>query len=88
MITQGRRVYPDKDNCLNLQPCDYGRDNDGIWLVRTPNVNIGECCINRWNIIEHEDKTITASPSIMVKGGPDGKYSWHGFLEKGIWREV
>lgn len=47
---------------------------------------------------EHDDGTITVRPSILhhdrVRGmqapggaiiGPDG---WHGFLERGVWREV
>lgn len=33
-------------------------------------------------VVEHEDRTITVSPSILY---PDG---WHGFLERGVWREV
>lgn len=34
-------------------------------------------------VTEHEDGTITASPSIY--DAPEG---WHGYLERGIWREV
>ncbi len=34
-------------------------------------------------ITEHEDGTITVSPSIY--DAPDG---WHGYLERGVWREV
>jgi hypothetical protein len=41
-------------------------------------------------VIEHEDGTITVSPSILW--GPDQmpgypETHWHGFLERGIWRE-
>lgn len=34
-------------------------------------------------VTEHEDGTITVSPSIF--DAPDG---WHGFLERGVWRSV
>lgn len=34
------------------------------------------------SIVEHEDGTITVSPSILVTGGEE----WHGYLERGIWR--
>jgi hypothetical protein len=37
-------------------------------------------------IVEHEDGTITVSPSILVTGS-HGK-QWHGYLERGVWREV
>jgi hypothetical protein len=36
------------------------------------------------DVVEHVDGTISVSPSILVTGGG----SWHGFLERGIWREV
>ncbi len=34
---------------------------------------------------EHADGTITISPSIEIHAGKCGY--WHGFLERGIWRE-
>lgn len=39
---------------------------------------------NAWGFEEHEDGSITLSPSIFVNP-PTG---WHGFLERGVWREV
>lgn len=36
------------------------------------------------SVIEHDDGTITVSPSILVTGH-DGR--WHGYLERGTWRE-
>jgi hypothetical protein len=38
----------------------------------------------KWTITEHEDKTITVTPSIWFNS-PTG---WHGFLERGVWRRV
>jgi hypothetical protein len=39
-------------------------------------------------VVEHEDGTITVSPSILVSTSRDGKplEVWHGFLERGVWR--
>lgn len=37
-------------------------------------------------VTEHEDRTITVSPSILVSGG--GVKEWHGYLERGVWRSV
>lgn len=33
-----------------------------------------------------EDGTITVSPSILISHW-EGR-SWHGYLERGVWREV
>lgn len=40
-------------------------------------------------VTEHEDGTITVSPSILVSG-QDGerRFERHGYLERGIWRDV
>lgn len=37
-------------------------------------------------ITEHEDGTVTVSPSILATRGDHG-HDWHGFLERGVWRE-
>ena len=37
-------------------------------------------------VVEHEDGTITVSPSILITGH-HGK-QWHGYLERGVWRKV
>lgn len=39
----------------------------------------------RWTITEESDGTVTASPSIGCGKSP---YYWHGYLERGVWREV
>jgi hypothetical protein len=86
---QGRRVYPDSDAYLacNMEPGDYGKSIDGAWYVCTPKDGLtritgnGENMAN-WKVEEHADGTITVSPSINQIG------LWHGFLEKGTWREV
>lgn len=35
-------------------------------------------------IVEHDDGTITVSPSILIKTHVG---TWHGFLKKGFWKE-
>jgi hypothetical protein len=36
-------------------------------------------------VVEHEDGTITVSPSILTGRG---ERQWHGYLEHGVWRQV
>lgn len=71
------------------QPGDYARIvKDGepyAWYVMTPNGHQGT--LRNHTVIEHDDGTVTASPSIVVSlvGTDEG---WHGYLEGGVWREV
>lgn len=94
---QGRRhdVVPWK-----LEPGDYtvrvdaGTGSRTAW-VRLPNGN-GPSLLNGWSLTEHDDGTITVSPSILAheRNGLDENDQpvtypeWHGFLERGVWREV
>lgn len=82
---KGRRIYPDESGKLAYSPGDYGREADGKWMCRPPNPKIHLGSLERHEVIEHEDGTITVSPSILIRQG-DG-LSWHGFLKKGIWSE-
>lgn len=91
---QGRRVYitqepteadpyPLPDDC---HPGDYWfSPQTGVWMVYCPKGGIGS--VAKHTVVEHEDKTITVSPSILLTYGSNGE-SWHGYLERGIWREV
>ena len=85
--TQGRRHDVDLHE---MEPGDYGRtpatqrDPDGLWCCRAPNGYGGNLASHE--IVEHEDGTITASPSILIHRPPEGE--WHGYLERGVWREV
>lgn len=64
----------------------YGKE---YWNCKTPNGHYG--CLVDHKVIEHEGGTITVSPSILVSmstGSAKTKKSlWHGYLEKGVWRE-
>lgn len=90
-ITQGRRLpdgskwYGDDEN--SARAGDYGRvlmDGEWVWRCRTPNGFGGH--LGQHEVTEYEDGTITVSPSILVSSPPEG--AWHGFLERGVWREV
>ena len=58
------------------------------WMCCTPNGHSGTLCAH--TVVEHEDGTITVSPSILIRTSYDsGKTMvelWHGYLELGIWR--
>lgn len=81
---QGRRL-PDGDATMaDYEPGDYAKDlRTGWWFFRTPNGLFAS--MRSHTITEHEDGSITASPSILVSGPNIGQ--WHGFLERGVWRE-
>jgi hypothetical protein len=85
---QGRRIYckPEEIFPEEIKPGDYWRDNDGLWMVCPPVEGVGLDligCIQKHQIIEHEDKTITASPSVLIQ---NHRGTYHGFLVKGEWR--
>jgi hypothetical protein len=71
----------------SLEPGGYRR-SDGEWECVTPNGLRGR--LTNHDVTEHEGGTITVSPSILVEwpnASGKGK-SWHGYLERGVWREV
>ena len=76
---QGRR-RPDGTDVSELEAGDYVK-RGSIWWVCLPNGVPGRLN-DGWTVEEHEDETITVSPSIDDPGG------WHGFLERGVWRSV
>lgn len=80
---QGQRIeYPDGDG--NWPPANgsYFKGKTGDWFAMTPNGMYGNLSAHK--VTEHDDGTITVSPSILVTGH-DGSY--HGYLEHGVWRE-
>ena len=73
-----------------LQAGDYWKviyvDGSEHWYCLAPSVDgqasaIGN--LSNHSIEEHEDGTITVSPSILIM--PSG---YHGFLERGVWRSA
>ena len=82
----GKRVYLADDE-LPVNQGEYGRSPiDEKWYARVPAEGFGVGSLAKHDVIEHEDGTITVAPSILMTGH-DGK-QWHGYLTKGIWREV
>jgi hypothetical protein len=83
----GKRLYPDdKDKVFELmKPGDYFKlsTTPPEFIVCCPSGHVAS--IRNHTIVEHEDGTITASPSILINWGDA---QWHGYLEKGVWREV
>ncbi len=83
--TQGRRVECNREGWYKLEPGDYCRQLDGTYMARVPELCFHTGSLKKHNIIEHEDESITVSPSILHTEPNVGQ--WHGYLEKGIWRE-
>lgn len=101
-LTQGHR-RPDGTDSRTLNPGEYTREMsaDGSptdrWEFRVPNCEpskrwthgFGGISSGKWAITEHEDESITVSPSIDYKEyeGDTIVHRWHGYLERGVWRE-
>lgn len=87
---QGRRRY-DVDPERHLPPDsvkgDYWKDA-GIWFGWCPAEGDRDllCSLANHTVTEHEDGTITVSPSILC--GDRDRRQWHGFLERGVWRDA
>jgi len=82
----GRRVYNKSPH--ELDPGDYGRwaADKGNWYACVPD---GKCAnLSAHAVTEHEDGSITVSPSILVTQRGELPPEWHGYLERGVWRSV
>jgi hypothetical protein len=64
----------------------------GVWGFYSPDGN-GMGTLMSHTVREHEDGTISVRPgdgssnSILHRGGAQGKV-WHGYVERGVWRET
>lgn len=63
-----------------------------VWMFSAPNgCGIGTLTLH--TVREHEDGTCTiaandgSSNSVLIRGGEDGR-SWHGYMDRGVWRAV
>ncbi len=79
---QGTRIYSERFQ--DFTPGTYGAV-DGLWICCPPAGAIG--VLRTHQITEHEDGTIPVAPSILTPAVPN-EVRWHGYLERGIWREV
>ena len=82
---QGKRVelVPQPGGYQLLEPGEYGKWTDGTWQGCTPNGYGAN--LSQHTVIEHEDGTITVTPSILVS--VHDKPLWHGYLTRGVWCE-
>lgn len=78
----GTRKEPNDEGVLWLSEGEYGKGTDGIWYARPHGNHTGS--LAKHDVTEHEDGTITVSPSILID---DGRSQWHGYLERGVWRQ-
>lgn len=67
-----------------LNAGEYG-NCDGFWMGVPPGTDL-LAGLSKHEVTEHEDGTITVSPSILVRDWRGNQ--WHGYLERGVWREV
>jgi len=99
--TVGRRAEHKSDCRLSeVEPGEYWKDENGHWWVAAPVPKYDSIAlfdeISTWKITEHEDGTITVTPSIFwgMGGYPNSPpewaaaHTWHGYLTRGVWREV
>ena len=97
-ITQGARVMPNVEGWLEAveinKPATYGRATNpkaangrsGWWQITAPDGCVGSLNPAVHQIEEHEDGTITVSPSLNYsKNKPGG---WHGWLRRGVFESV
>lgn len=93
---QGERAADVRDGSQwhdQLEPGQYRRVNGDrglYWECRPPDwpPSVGGS-LAKHEVTEHEDGTITVSPSILSRSTWRGEpIEWHGYLERGVWREV
>lgn len=64
----------------------YWQGEAGEWLIYLPGAGVGT--LTKHTVEEHEDGTITVSPSILLTGHNAGNPTTrHGFLRRGVWEE-
>lgn len=81
-----RRDLGEDEYAMNMG--EYGKvlDIEGVWMCCVPATGFSSGTLGNHQVTEHEDGTITVSPSI-ISYGQNGK-QWHGYLERGVWREI
>jgi hypothetical protein len=85
-ITQGRR-----GDGLEVRPGDYWKEADGSWVLWIPGthfIGLFGGTHSAHIVTEHEDGTISLQGSIIIPSSFYLSERWHGYLERGVWREV
>lgn len=86
---QGKRHDIPGNEVHLLEPGEYGLGDDGRWWVRAPAPDTLKYLtgdLSKHQVVEHEDGTITVSPSILISHWSG--LTWHGYLEHGEWHEA
>lgn len=95
---KGIHVMPNEDGWLDPdeinKPARYGRatnvrvagSRSSWWEVTAPDGSCGSLDPNIHAVVEHEDGTITVTPSLDFSKRKPG--AWHGFLTRGVFRSV
>lgn len=93
---KGRRVMPDAEGWLpNFEPGDYGRATapdikptspNSWWQVCAPDGSQGSLDPKIHTVTEHEDGTITVSPSLDFSKRERTPGAYHGHLTHGEWK--
>jgi len=73
------------DDTVAFKPGSYGKDANGVWMICFPDGLLGN--LKNHSVTEHEDGTITVSPSILVMRNGHNPLTVHGYLERGIWKD-
>jgi hypothetical protein len=82
--TQGTRAYGVEPHLL--ESGQYARW-EGRWYGVPPGTDL-LAGLEKHEVTEHEDGSITVSQSILVQGHEGHVIGrWHGYLERGVWRE-
>jgi hypothetical protein len=55
---------------------------------RLPSIGHSDRGGPEWTISEEDDGTVTVDPSIQMLPVEGYAPGWHGYLERGVWREV
>jgi hypothetical protein len=92
----GVRVFPKDDGYLDhaeiSRPGTFGRatakrvigTRSGWWQITAPDGSIGGLNPDVHQIEEHDDGTITVTPSLDFSQRRQG--AWHGWLTRGVFR--
>lgn len=86
-----------KKSFVDLDLGEYAKF-DGLWYACAPDPvpNDNPHCLDKYyanlsahDIVEHDDGTITVSPSIKITVScGDKELIWHGYLKHGVWERL
>jgi len=94
-VTEQAKRIAGFDELDDSQMCYWFDKDEGFWYLYLPYCGLAN--LSNHQVTEHEDGTITVSPSILLysHGSWDEEKQMrvetkqrHGYLERGIWKEV